>query len=76
MMLWAALAAAVVPPLPPNHRSRVAAERLIDGLDAELRASRSATATLSNWCGAHHLAPDPRIRAERDPAANAAPTAE
>jgi hypothetical protein len=43
------------------------AEALVRTLDAELRASRSATQVLSKWCADHHLADDPTIVAHRVP---------
>lgn len=38
---------------------------LVETLNAELLASRSATQTLEKWCGAHRLAAEPRIAAHR-----------
>jgi chorismate-pyruvate lyase len=38
---------------------------LIETLDADLLASRSATLTLENWCAEHRMAAEARIRAER-----------
>lgn len=66
----------VVAPLPPDRLSHVEAEALIATIDARLLASNSATATLADWCGAHGLAADPRIRAVPDKADPVAPTAE
>jgi chorismate-pyruvate lyase len=48
----------------------------LQALDAELLTHDSATTTLEQWCAVHHLATEPRIRAERvsgaDKAADAA----
>ena len=38
---------------------------LIETLNAELLASRSATATLETWCADHHMAEAPKIVAKR-----------
>jgi hypothetical protein len=37
----------------------------VQTLNAELLSSGSATKTLANWCGTHHLADEPRIVAHR-----------
>jgi chorismate-pyruvate lyase len=47
--------------------ARVEALALLETLNAELLASNSATLTLEHWCDVHHLAPAPRIAAERIP---------
>jgi chorismate-pyruvate lyase len=59
-------------PLPPrqatwndSYPTRVAALALLQTLNAELLSHDSATLTLERWCGAHHLATEPRIVAER-----------
>ncbi len=70
------MVAGTVAPLPPDRPSKAQAEALITVLDTTLLASRSATATLADWCAAHHLAVDPKIRAVRDRGADVAPTAE
>lgn len=45
--------------------SRLEAFALMQTLNAELLASRSATATLEGWCRDRRLAPEPRIVAQR-----------
>lgn len=55
---------------------RTQALALIQGLNAEILASRSATATLEKWCGEHHLAAEPRVVAEVLHVDPPAPTAE
>ncbi len=72
----AAAPVAVVAPLPSDRLSHVEAEALIATIDARLLASNSATATLADWCGAHGLATEPRIRALPDRLAKVAPTPE
>lgn len=67
----AALAAAPVhaqrqPVWPDALLTRTQALALVQGLNAEILASRSATATLEKWCGDHALATEPRIVAEVD----------
>jgi len=42
-------------------------------LNARLLAARSATAVLEQWCGEHHFADPPRIRAQPDRRAHRAP---
>lgn len=50
---------------PPNtFLARVEALALLQTLNADLLGHDSATLALERWCGAHHLAPEPRIRAE------------
>lgn len=57
------------PELPPTWRddatSRLEALALLQSLNAELLSHPSATLTLERWCGAHHLAPEAKIIAER-----------
>ncbi|HET7229938.1 MAG TPA: hypothetical protein VFJ16_08055 [Longimicrobium sp.] len=84
MRVWlaaAVLAAAPVhaqrePVWPDALLTRTQALALVQGLNAEILASRSATATLENWCGDHRLAPEPRIVAEVLASEPLAPTAE
>lgn len=45
-------------------------------LNARLLAARSATAVLEQWCGEHHFADPPRIRALPDRRAHRAPHAD
>lgn len=54
-----------VPPWPDTYLARVEALALLQTLDADLLSHDSATLTLEHWCGAHRLAPEPRIVAER-----------
>jgi chorismate-pyruvate lyase len=49
---------------------------LLQTLNAELLSHDSATATLEQWCAAHHLADPARISAERLPTADQPPTAQ
>jgi chorismate-pyruvate lyase len=55
---------------PNTAVNRWQAEALIQGLNAEILAARSATAVLEHWCGAHRLAAEAKLVAE--PVANAA----
>ena len=48
-----------------RHTAAVDAFAQVQALNAELLASGSATKTLATWCGAHHLADEPRIAAHR-----------
>jgi hypothetical protein len=84
---WLALAAAAVlvaaparaqrAPVWPNALlTRTQALALVQGLNAEILASRSATATLEKWCGDHGLAREPRVVAEVVPGQPRAPDAE
>jgi chorismate-pyruvate lyase len=60
-----ACAQAQAEPVWPNTAAnRWQAEALIQGLNAEILAARSATAVLENWCFAHHLAAEAKIVAE------------
>jgi len=70
-LVLALLALAAVParaqraPMWPDALlTRTQALALVQGLNAEILASRSATATLEKWCGDHALAPEPRIIAD------------
>lgn len=45
--------------------SRVETLALIETLNAELLAARSATSTLEKWCADHHMAEAPKIVAKR-----------
>jgi len=51
-----------------TYQARLEILALIETLNADLLASRSATDTLADWCGAHHMASKPKItaRLERD----------
>ncbi len=52
------------PAWPDALLTRTQALALVQGLNAEILASRSATATLEKWCRDHEMAGDPRIVAE------------
>lgn len=64
------------PAWPDALLTRTQALALVQGLNAEILASRSATATLERWCRDHALAPEPRVVAEVMAGAPPAPTAE
>jgi len=61
---------------PDNYVSRLQALALVQTLNAQVLASRSATLTLEAWCRDHQLANPPVIVAERMKGAAKAPTAE
>src|SRR5208283_1984997 len=61
---------------PDSFVARLEALALLQTLSAELLSHDSATATLEQWCAAHHLANPARITAERLPGADQPPTAE
>jgi chorismate-pyruvate lyase len=46
-----------------SYQARLEILALIETLNADLLASRSATDTLAAWCGAHHMAREPKITA-------------
>lgn len=84
---WLAMAVAAVlvaapvraqraPAWPDALLTRTQALALVQGLNAEILASRSATATLEKWCRDHGLATDPRVVAEVLPGEPRAPAAE
>lgn len=50
-----------VPEWPDTFLSRVEMLAIIQSLNADILGSRSATATLEQWCGEHHLATQARI---------------
>lgn len=64
------------PPWPDTFVARLEALALIQTLNAEILASRSATLTLENWCRDHKLAVEPKILAHLVPSVIKAPTAE
>ena len=84
--VWLAMAAAAVlaapvqaqraPAWPDALLTRTQALALVQGLNAEILASRSATATLERWCRVHDLAREPRVVAEVLAGEPRAPTAE
>jgi chorismate-pyruvate lyase len=47
--------------------ARVEALALLETLNSELLSSNSATLTLEQWCGLHHLASPPTVKAVRVP---------
>jgi chorismate-pyruvate lyase len=61
---------------PDSYVSRLQAFALMQSLNAEILASRSATTTLERWCRDHRLAAEPRIIAERVSVDRVAPTEE
>jgi chorismate-pyruvate lyase len=61
---------------PDSYVSRLQALALVQTLNAQVLASRSATLTLEAWCRDHHLANPPVIVAERIKGVAKAPTAE
>ena len=61
---------------PDSYVSRLQALALVQTLNAQVLASRSATLTLEAWCRDHQLAKRPAIVAERVKGAVKAPTAE
>jgi chorismate-pyruvate lyase len=63
-------------PWPDSYLARLQAYALVQTLNAEILASRSATLTLERWCQDHHLAREPRVVAERITTAAVAPSAE
>ncbi|HET6551901.1 MAG TPA: hypothetical protein VFG49_00025 [Dyella sp.] len=65
--LLASPAAAREPATPWNDdaTSRVEVLALLQTLNADLLSHPSATLTLERWCGAHHLAPEAKVIAER-----------
>lgn len=50
---------------PDTAQGRAEAFAAIQSLNVELLTHDSATATLENWCAAHHLADVPRVAARR-----------
>src|SRR5215207_5580197 len=64
------------PEWPDALLTRTQALALVQSLNAEILASRSATATLQKWCGDHGLAREPRVVAEVVSGETRAPTAE
>jgi hypothetical protein len=64
------------PAWPDTYVARLQALALIETLNAEVLASRSATLTLEGWCRDHQLAKEPAIVAEVVRGVAKAPTAE
>ncbi|MFL5383996.1 MAG: hypothetical protein ACJ8GN_15855 [Longimicrobiaceae bacterium] len=85
--VWLGMAAAAVlaaapvqaqraPAWPDALLTRTQALALVQGLNAEILASRSATAALEKWCGDQALAREPRVVAEVVAGEPRAPTPE
>src|SRR5438067_1452589 len=53
------------PPWPDTYVTRLQALALVQTINAEVLASRSATLTLEAWCRDHRLASNPAIVADR-----------
>jgi hypothetical protein len=51
------------PEFSDTYVSRLETLSLMETLNADLLASRSATSTLEAWCSSHHMATDPKIHA-------------
>jgi hypothetical protein len=64
------------PRWPDTFVARLEALALMQTLNAEILASRSATVSLENWCRDHRLAAEPRILARMVTGVDKAPTAE
>ena len=64
------------PAWPDTYVARLQALALVETLNAEVLASRSATLTLEDWCRDHQLATEPTIVAELVRGAVKRPTAE
>lgn len=64
------------PAWPDTYVARLQALALVETLNAEVLASRSATLTLEGWCRDHQLAKEPTIVAELVRGVAKAPTAE
>jgi chorismate-pyruvate lyase len=62
------------PDWPDTFVTRLEALALIQSLNAEILASRSATRSLEKWCGDHRLAEEPRIIARLIRGVDKAPT--
>ena len=62
---FAAAEPARAPPDADSSLTRLEALALIETLNAELLAARSATSTLEKWCADHHMAEAPKIVAKR-----------
>ncbi|ATQ69906.1 MULTISPECIES: hypothetical protein [Methylosinus] len=74
----ACIAAAVAEPLPfpDDFVGRLEALALMETLNAELLAGRSATLVLEKWCADHHMAAEPKIIARVATGDDAPPTKE
>ncbi len=76
LLLAAPVQAQHAPVWPDALLPRTQALALVQGLNAEILASRSATATLEKWCRDHALAVEPRVVAEVLDGEPVAPSAE
>jgi hypothetical protein len=78
LLLLAAGARASAEPLgfPDDLVGRLEALALVETLNAELLAGRSATLVLEKWCADHHMAAEPRIVARVAPGAATPPSPE
>jgi hypothetical protein len=78
LLLAAACARAPAEPLafPDDLVGRLEALALVETLNAELLAGRSATLVLEKWCADHHMAAEPKIVAHVAPGAATPPSAE
>ena len=84
--LWLTLAAALAISAPTHAQetvrwpdtfvARLEALALLQTLNADILASRSATASLETWCRDHRLADEPKILAQVMPGTAPAPTVE
>jgi chorismate-pyruvate lyase len=59
-----------------TFESRLEILALLQSLNGEILAGSSATRTLEEWCGEHHMANDPKIVAVRVPGVRKEPSAE
>jgi chorismate-pyruvate lyase len=59
-----------------RFESRVEIVALLQTLNADILAASSATRTLEQWCGDHHMADDPKIVAVRVTGVDKAPSTE
>jgi hypothetical protein len=64
------------PPWPDTFVARLEALALLQTLNADILGSRSATASLENWCRDHRLDAEPKIVARAVPGVSHAATAE
>ena len=76
MFLIAIAASARAQEWPDTYVARLEALALIQTLNAEILASRSATQSLENWCRDHRLAEEPRITARSIRGISRAPDAD
>lgn len=66
LAIFAVFTASVARCEPPRaNMTRLELQALIETLNADLLASRSATQTLQDWCAEHHMAAEPKIHVRR-----------